>query len=77
MTKTFYRLILLLICASLCIASGPGSDTGDPILDSEPGETDTGIEGGWAYGELQYPHDIQDRGRFYVGGGASRREEYR
>ena len=58
MTKTFYRLILLLICASLCIASGP--DTGDPILDSELGETDTGIEGGWVYGELQYPHDIHD-----------------
>ena len=49
MKKSISWILLLVICVSLCFASG--DDDGAPI----GSEVD-----GWVYGELQYPHDIFD-----------------
>ena len=57
MTNTFYRLILLLICASLCIASGP--DTGDPIAPVES-------EDNWVYGKIEYLHDLRAPNEYFM-----------
>ena len=61
MTKTFYRyermLILLLICASLCIASGP--DTGAPIAPPQS-------EDNWVYGKIEYLHDLRAPNEYFM-----------
>ena len=52
MKNSFSWFVLLVICVSLCIASG--DDAGEPM------ETPTESSDGWVYGELQYPHDVLD-----------------
>ena len=43
---------LLLICVSLCLASGPGDE--EPIEELPSTEND----GGWVYGRIEYEHDL-------------------
>lgn len=58
MKNVFSWSVLILICMSMCFASGD-----DPI---EAPETNGNPKGGWVYGKVAFPHDLRSLKEYFM-----------